>query len=107
MAQNNQKIGWIGMGRMGFSMAERMVKLSFKTPPKKEQETRQAWRAIILIVKAKLEYIASGASTVEREFLADILAPDGRTMHELLTVQIDKMFKTGKLPPLLGAGEKP
>jgi len=26
MAQNNQKIGWIGMGRMGFSMAERLVK---------------------------------------------------------------------------------
>ncbi len=26
MAQNKQKIGWIGMGRMGFAMAERLVK---------------------------------------------------------------------------------
>ena len=26
MAQNNQKIGWIGMGRMGFPMAERLIK---------------------------------------------------------------------------------
>jgi len=26
MAQGNQKIGWIGMGRMGFAMAERLVK---------------------------------------------------------------------------------
>src|SRR4030081_1086976 len=29
MAQNNQKIGWIGMGRMGFSMAERLVKAGY------------------------------------------------------------------------------
>lgn len=26
MAQNTQKIGWIGMGRMGFPMAERLIK---------------------------------------------------------------------------------
>src|SRR3982074_447460 len=29
MAQNNQKIGWIGMGLMGFSMAERLVKAGY------------------------------------------------------------------------------
>lgn len=93
-----------GMVHIQFRMAERMIKLSFKAPPKKEQETRQAWRAIILIVKAKLEYIASGASTVEREFLADILAPDGQTVHQLLKTSVAQMFKTGKLPPLLGGG---
>jgi L-rhamnose mutarotase len=93
-----------GMVHVQFRMTERMVKISFTTPPKKEQETRQAWRACILIVKAKLEYIASGASTVEREFLADILTPDGRTVHQLLAGQVAQMFKTGKLPPLLGAG---
>ena len=26
MATNAQKIGWIGMGRMGFPMAERLIK---------------------------------------------------------------------------------
>ena len=26
MADTKQKIGWIGMGRMGFSMAERLLK---------------------------------------------------------------------------------
>ena len=26
MAQNKQKIGWIGMGRMGYPMAERLIK---------------------------------------------------------------------------------
>jgi hypothetical protein len=88
-----------------FRMAERMIKLTFPTFPKSDQKTRQAWRAIILIVKAKLEYIASGASTVEREFLADIMAPDGRTVHQLLATSVQQMFKTGKLPPQLGDGK--
>ncbi len=29
MAANNQKIGWIGMGRMGFPMAERLLKAGY------------------------------------------------------------------------------
>src|SRR5436853_1772119 len=29
MAKNNQKIGWIGMGRMGFPMAERLLKAGY------------------------------------------------------------------------------
>ncbi len=29
MAQNTQKIGWIGMGRMGFPMAERLLKAGY------------------------------------------------------------------------------
>src|SRR5262244_679031 len=29
MSQTNQKVGWIGMGRMGFSMAERLVKAGY------------------------------------------------------------------------------
>src|SRR6266487_3203298 len=29
MAQSKQKIGWIGMGRMGFPMAERLLKAGY------------------------------------------------------------------------------
>src|SRR2546422_9141195 len=29
MAKNDQKIGWIGMGRMGFPMAERLLKAGY------------------------------------------------------------------------------
>ena len=29
MANNTQKIGWIGMGRMGFPMAERLLKAGY------------------------------------------------------------------------------
>ena len=30
MAQNTQKIGWIGMGRMGYPMAERLLKAGYQ-----------------------------------------------------------------------------
>ena len=30
MATNTQKIGWIGMGRMGFPMAERLLKAGYQ-----------------------------------------------------------------------------
>ena len=29
MAQNTQRIGWIGMGRMGYPMAERLLKAGY------------------------------------------------------------------------------
>src|SRR5438093_9865225 len=29
MAQNTQKVGWIGMGRMGYPMAERLLKAGY------------------------------------------------------------------------------
>src|SRR5262249_4959124 len=29
MAKHNQKIGWIGIGRMGFPMAERLIKAGY------------------------------------------------------------------------------
>src|SRR5690348_11394806 len=37
-----------------------------------EQLSRQRWRAVLLLVRAKLELVELGLSTIEREFLADI-----------------------------------
>lgn len=47
-----------------------------------EQACRSKWRALYLIIKAKLEAVESGISTVEREFLYEIVLPDGRTAGE-------------------------
>jgi hypothetical protein len=69
-----------------------------------EQVCRTRWRCMILIVKAKLEHIALGMSDVQREFLADITLPDGRSVAELLKPAIDRAYLDGKMPPLLGAG---
>lgn len=95
-----------GKVHVQFRITERMVRLTFDVPQKAEQKARQAWRRTILIVKAKLELVADGASTIEREFLADILLPDGTTVHEILTKQLVDTYKNGKMPPLLGAASK-
>ena len=62
---------------------------------------RQRWRALVLIVKAKLEAIEAGISTLEREFLADIIMPNNQTVGQWLAPQIEQVYLTGKMPPLL------
>lgn len=73
-----------------------------------EQATRERWRLFVLMVKAKLEYIAIGASTVEREFLADVMLLNGKTVSSVLggeKGELARMYETGKMPKLLlGAG---
>lgn len=69
-----------------------------------EQGARSAWRRLLLVVRAKLEIIADGGSTFEREFLADILLPDGRTVHKALAEQLERSYLDGGMPKLLGPG---
>lgn len=45
-----------------------------------QQAERQRWRALVLVTKAKLELVADGLSTIQREFLADLVLPDGSTV---------------------------
>lgn len=69
-----------------------------------EQACRQRWRALALIVKAKLEAVETGISTVEREFFPDIVMSNGRTIYEWAQPQVEQMYLTGKMPPLLPSG---
>lgn len=66
-----------------------------------EQACRSRWRALYLIVKAKLEAVEAGISTVEREFLYDIVLPDGRTAGEWIAPQIEMAYQTGQMPAML------
>lgn len=45
-------------------------------------ETRRRWRALALVIKAKLTAVSDGISTVEREFFADVVMHDGRTLSD-------------------------
>ena len=72
-----------------------------------EQACRSRWRALVLVVKAKLEAVAVGISTVEREFLADIMLPDGRTIGATIAPQIAESYRTGNMPPLLSGPTTP
>ena len=49
-----------------------------------QQAQRERWRLVILLVKAKLEAVRLGLSTANREFMADLVTDDGRTLEEVL-----------------------
>lgn len=68
-----------------------------------EQACRQIWRILLLLIKAKLEAIELEISTFEREFMADILLPNGHTVGDFMIPQIKQAYITGEMPPMLPA----
>jgi len=68
------------------------------------QEIRQRWRALLLAIKAKLEAIECGISTIEEEFMAFVIMPDGLPLSSHILPKLQTMVKTGKMPKLLSYG---
>jgi hypothetical protein len=68
-----------------------------------EQEIRRMWRALALVIKAKLEAVESRITTFENEFMAHIVLPDGKTVGQHIVPAIADAYSTGKLPRLLPA----
>ena len=68
-----------------------------------EQAHCQKWRALLLVIKAKLEAVESGISTVEAEFLANIVLPVNNTAGDWIIPQIGEAYRTGEMPPMLPA----
>ena len=66
-----------------------------------EQAVRQRWRALALVIKAKLEAVEAGITEFEDEFLAHIVLPGDRTVGEWMRPQVEKAYLTGRMPPLL------
>src|SRR6478736_4581746 len=66
-----------------------------------EQAVRQRWRALALVIKAKLEAVEAGIVTFEDEFAMHMLLPDGRTVAEHVIPAIEAAYLTGKVPPTL------
>lgn len=69
-----------------------------------EQGCRQVWRALALVIKAKLEAVAAGITTVEDEFLAHTVLPDGSTFGDWAKPQIEKAYAIGAMPTSLLLG---
>lgn len=63
-----------------------------------DAELRRRWRALLLAVKAKLEVVASEIVSFESEWMAHIVAADGRTVGELALPAISAMYENGKMP---------
>lgn len=71
----------------------------------KERLERQRWRALVLLVKAKLEVIRLGVSSVEEEFLAHVMLPRGETVGSKVLSELHKAMTDGALPQLMLPGK--
>lgn len=110
---------------VGFTMADRQVKFILPMPDRNsreithtptgktreenaqikeyEQLVKQKWRALSLVIKAKLEAVESGITEFEDEFLAHIVLPGGETVGTFMKPQIKKAYLSGTMPKLLPA----
>lgn len=68
-----------------------------------EQAIRQRWRALALVIKAKLESIESGIETFDEAFMPHILLPDMTRAGDWLSPQIERAYETGEMPDMLPA----
>ena len=94
-----------GGGFVHFAMDGRQYRLLV---PRREgakrnekQLDRERWRALLLILKAKLEVVASELVTMEQEFLAYVMLPNGKTMGDEMAPQLVESYKSKKMPKLL------
>jgi hypothetical protein len=94
--------GWQGKtARIEFLAAERHIRFTVLIPDG-QQAARQKWRALLLLVKAKLESVDAKIATFEEAFATDIVMPDGRTVWESVREPI-RLAYAGKSVALLGA----
>lgn len=95
-----------------FTMEGRMVRfrVHFPTPdqitemtgPRQDksrvadQWRKQRGRALLLVIKAKLESIESEVETFEQAFLANVVLSDGSTLYDRVREPIALEYQTGK-----------
>jgi hypothetical protein len=66
-----------------------------------DQEVRQRWRALHLVIKAKLEAVECAISTIEQEFLAFIVMPNQITVGEWIMSDAIPQIRAGQMPTLM------
>ncbi len=72
-----------------------------------EQGCRARWRALLLVIKAKLEAVECGISSIEMEFMPWTVIPGGggETVGERVAPELSRAIETGNAPRLtLGGG---
>lgn len=65
-----------------------------------EQRHRTKWRALGLVIKAKLESVASGIETIEEAFLPHVVMENGRTVYEEIKAPIQIRYEGNNVPLL-------
>jgi hypothetical protein len=102
--------------RVQFRLHDRIVRFTVALPDPKqlgsgsrlEQAERQRWRALLLVIKAKLESVENKIETFEQAFLANVVLPNDKTVAEMVAPHIAVAYKEGRMPRLLmAAPEEP
>lgn len=74
----------------------------------RDAEIRRRWRALVLVVKSKLEAVESEIVTFEEEFLAHLVMPNGETLGSEVVPMVATAYETGLMPTFgalaLGSG---
>lgn len=67
-----------------------------------EQACRQSWRALALVIKAKLEAVEADISSFEEEFGMWVVLPDGRTVGQHVLPMVAQAYESGDMPDFFG-----
>lgn len=67
-----------------------------------EASRRQRGRALLLVIKAKLESVESGVETFEEAFLAHVVMSDGLTVYERIQQPIALEYASGRPDAVTG-----
>lgn len=97
---------------VAFQLRDRRIRFSISMPARENDEraveeqrrmkaTRSRWRALLLVIKAKLESVESGIETFDEAFLAHIQMPSGRTVMEEVREPIAIAYQGNLNVPLL------
>lgn len=100
-------VGFRAKGRLiRFHLPMPTIKEFKGTPAQNEKlwagECRRRWRALLLVMKAKLEAVDSGITTFEQEFYAHTVLPGGMTVYETTNRHVTKSLADGKPPSFTG-----
>lgn len=68
---------------------------SYDPQAKLAAEWRRRWRANVLLLKAKLEFVASGDTTLDRELLPYRVLKDGQTLEQVIAAGGLPMLASG------------
>lgn len=84
----------------GFSRTQKAIDMAVA------QADRQRWRALLLVVKAKLEAVESGIAVFEQEFMAFIVDPvSDMTVGDMLVPRLMSGEPLRALLPAAGGGQ--
>jgi hypothetical protein len=61
-----------------------------------DDEWRRRWRATVLLLKAKLEFIDAGDTSLDQELLAYRVLKDGRTLFEAMEADAVPLLEAGR-----------